>query len=98
MEISVLVEPSHSNGFRAMAPFHPEIAAEGPTEEAAIRTLHDQLCERLKLAKMVKVNVPTISDKPWMAAAGCLEHEPNQEAYRDAILEYRRQVDADASR
>ena len=98
MEISVLVEPSHSNGFRATAPFHPEIAAEGPTEEAAIRTLHDQLCERLKLAKMVKVIVPTISDKPWMSAAGCLMREPDLEAYREAILENRRQVDADANR
>ena len=98
MEISVLVEPTRSQGFRATAPSHPEIAAEGPTEEAAIRTLHDQLCERLKLAKMVKVNVPMISDKPWMSAAGCLEHEPDQEAYRETILEYRRQVDADASR
>lgn len=98
MEISVLVEPSQSNGFRATAPSHPDIVAEGTTEEAAIRTLRDQLCERLKLTKMVKVNVPTISDKPWMSAAGCLEQEPDQEAYREAILENRRQVDADASR
>ena len=98
MEITVLVEPSRSNGFRATAPAHPEIAAEGPTEDAAIRTLHDQLCERLKLAKMVKVNVPMISDKPWMSAAGCLEQEPDLEAYREAILQNRRQVDADANR
>ena len=98
MEISVLVEPSRSKGFRAVAPSYPEIAAEGLTEEAAIQTLKDQLCERLKLAKMVKVNVPMMSDKPWMAAAGCLKDEPDLDAYREAILEYRRQVDADASR
>ena len=98
MEIAVLVEPSRSKGFRAVAPSHPEFAAEGLTEEAAIQTLKDQLCERLKLTKMVKVNVPMISDKPWMAAAGCLEHEPNPEAYQAAILEYRCQVDADAIR
>lgn len=98
MEIAVLVEPSRSKGFRAMAPSHPEFAAEGLTEEAAIQTLKDQLCERLKLTKMVKVNVPMVSEKPWMAAVGCLEHEPNLEAYQAAILEYRCQVDADASR
>ena len=98
MEISILVEPGHSEGFRATAPLHPEIAAEGPTEDAAIQMLREQLCERLKRARMVTVNVPTKSDKPWMSAAGCLEHEPDHEAYEEAILEYRRQIDADANR
>ena len=98
MEISVLVEPSRTKGFRATAPSHPEVAAEGPTEDAAIQMLRDQLCERLKLAKMVKVEVPMLSDKPWMIAAGCLEQEPDLEAYQEAIHEYRRQVNADAIR
>lgn len=71
----------------------PEIVSEGATEEGAIRTLQTLLYERLKLAKMVKVNVPMMSDKPWMAAAGCLKDEPDLDAYREAIFEYRRQVD-----
>lgn len=93
MEISILVEPNSSQGFRATAPLHPELIADGPTEEAAIQQLRDQLCERLKLTKMVRVDIPTISDKPWMAAAGVLEHEPNQEDYDEAIREYRRQIE-----
>ena len=98
MEIAVLIEPSRTHGFRATAPTHPEVAAEGPTEEAAIQRLRDQLSERLKLARVVKVEVPVATDKPWMAAAGCLKDEPNQRAYWEAILEYRRQVDMDPNR
>lgn len=51
-----------------------------------------------KQARMVTVEIPVSADKPWMAAAGCLMDEPTLEAYRDAILEYRRQVDADSQR
>lgn len=92
MEISVLIEPSCSKGFRATAPSHPEITVEAATEAAAIEQLRDQLCERLKQAKMVTVDVPLISDKPWMAAAGCLADQPNLAAYQEAIAEYRRQA------
>lgn len=98
MEISILVEPNSSQGFRATAPLHPELTADGPTEEAAIQQLRDQLCERLKLTKIVKVDIPTKSDKPWMAAAGALEDEPDQEEYAQAIREYRRKIEADATR
>jgi Arc/MetJ-type ribon-helix-helix transcriptional regulator len=51
-----------------------------------------------KQARMVTVEIPNKADKPWMAAGGCLKDEPDQDAYRDAILEYRRQVDADSQR
>jgi hypothetical protein len=94
MEFSVLVEPTEPQGFRATALSFPEIFCEWATEEKAIRALQAQLCERLKLAKMVKVNVPMMLEKPWMAAAGCLQHEPELEAYQAAILENRRQADA----
>lgn len=47
---------------------------------------------------MVTVDIPVKADKPWMAAAGCLKDEPDLDAYWDAILEYRRQVDADPLR
>lgn len=98
MEIAVLVQPIRSNGFRAVAPSHPEIVGEGPTEDTAIQQLREQLCERLKLARLVKVDVPIRTDKPWMAAAGCLANEPDQKAYVKAIQEYRLQVEADSSR
>lgn len=81
MEISVLIEPGRSTGFRATAPSHPELAVEAATEAAAIQQLRDQLCERLKLVKMIKVNVPTMYDKPWIAAAGCqVQDRPEETA------------------
>lgn len=86
MQIAVLIEPNRPKAFRAIAPTHPDVSAEGPTEAAAIQSLSDQLSDRLKEARMVTVEIPVKADKPWMAAAGCLKDEPDQDAYRDAIL------------
>ena len=98
MQISVLVEPNRQHGFRATAPTYPDVTGEGPTEDAAVQTLSDRLSEKLKQARMVTVEIPVKADKPWMAAAGCLKDEPELDAYWDAILEHRRQVDADPLR
>ena len=98
MQIAVLVEPNRPQGFRATAPTHPGFTAEGPTEDAAVQMLRDQLGERLKQARMLTVEVPVKTERPWMAAAGCLKDQPDQAAYQDAILDYRRQVDADPNR
>ena len=98
MEIAVLVQPVRSNGFRAIAPSHPEFAGEGPTEDAAIQQLREQLCDRLKSARLVNVNVPIRTDRPWMAAAGCLANHPDQTAFVEAIQEYRLEVEADPHR
>lgn len=98
MQVAVLIEPNRPQGFRATAPTYPDVSAEGPTEDAAVQTLSDRLSEKLKQARMVTVEIPVKADKPWMAAAGCLKDEPDYEAYRDAILAYRRQVDADSQR
>ena len=98
MQIEVLIEPNPQQGFRATAPTHPDVTADGPTEDAAIQMLSERLSDRLKQARMVTVEIPVKADKPWMAAAGCLKDEPDQEAYRNAILEYRHQVDADSQR
>lgn len=98
MQVAVLIEPNRPQGFRATAPTYPDVTGEGPTEDAAVQTLSDRLSEKLKQARMVTVEIPVKADKPWMAAAGCLKDEPDLDAYWDAILEYRRQVDADPLR
>ena len=98
MQIAVLIEPNRPKGFRATAPTHPDVSAEGSTEAAAVQLLSDRLSDRLKEARMVTVEIPVKTDKPWMAAAGCLKDEPELDAYWEAILEYRRQVDADPQR
>ena len=98
MQIAVLIEPNRPKGFRATAPTHPDVSAEGSTVDAAVQLLSDRLSDRLKEARMVTVEIPVKTDKPWMAAAGCLKDEPELDAYSEAILEYRRQVDADPQR
>lgn len=98
MVISVLVRPDPENGFRATAPSHPEFSAEGPTEEAAVNLLRERMIEQLKQARLVRVEVPLESDKPWMAAAGVLANEPELEAYWDSIVKYRQEVNADPDR
>lgn len=98
MQVAVLIEPNRPQGFRATAPTYPDVSADGPTEDAAVQSLSDRLSEKLKQARMVTVEIPVKTDKPWMAAAGCLKDEPDLDAYWGAILEYRRQVDADPLR
>lgn len=98
MQIEILIEPNRQQGFRATAPTHPDVTADGPTEDAAVQMLSERLSDRLKKARMVTVEIPVKTDKPWMAAAGCLKDEPDLDAYWEAILEYRRQVDADPQR
>lgn len=98
MQVAVLIEPNRLQGFRATAPTYPDVSADGPTEDAAVQSLSARLSEKLKQARMVTVEIPVKTDKPWMAAAGCLKDEPDLDAYWDAILEYRRQVDADPQR
>ena len=75
-----------------------DVTAEGPTEDVAVQMLSERLSDRLKQARMVTVEIPVTADKPWMAAAGCLKDQPDQQAYQDAILVYRRQIDADPTR
>ena len=98
MRIAVLIEPNHPQGFRATAPTHPDVTAEGPTEDAAVQSLSVRLIEKPKQARIVTVEIPVKTDKPWMAAAGCMKDEPDQEAYWVAIFGHRRQVDADSTR
>ena len=69
-----------------------------PEEQAFAEEWIDGEQTASEQARMVTVEIPVSADKPCMAAAGCLKDEPNLEAYRDAILEYRRQVDADPQR
>ena len=61
-------------------------------------SMNDRLSEKQMQARLVTVEIPAKTDKPWMAAVGCLKSEPEVDAYWDAILEYRRQVDADPLR
>ena len=94
MEIPVLIEPVPGSGFRATggAPF--ALTAEGPTREEALRNLRSLVEGRLgNGAEVVSLKVP--AEHPWAEFAGTLRDEPLLDEWKQAMRDYRRQIDED---
>jgi hypothetical protein len=93
MEIPVLVEPI-PGGYRAKAGEPLALAAEGATADEAIRALQAMIAQRLASgARIVSMTVP--EEHPWLKFAGTLKDDPLLEEYKQAIADYRRQIDDD---
>ena len=94
MNIPVLIEPLGPQRFRATV---FALSAEGGTEDEAIQRVRDELTTRLSAgARIDAIRVPISgTDGELPSAAGILKDNPLYDEWREAIAEYRRQVDAE---
>lgn len=95
MSVPVIVEPIAGNGYRAIGAggLSVGLAAEGATAGEAMDRLAELVQSRLAAgATLAELSVGA-GAAPWKADAGYLRDNPQYEAWREAIDEYRRQLD-----
>jgi len=97
MQIPVIIEPTSSGQFRAqgLPPF--TAVAEGPTSDAALAKLRENLAKEFQGGKrLVMLEVPGVEVNPWIAMTGWLKDDPYFDEWQAAIEENRRQSDLEA--
>jgi hypothetical protein len=97
MEVPFIIEPVAGNGYRATGAggLSVGLTAAGATAAEAIDRLADQVRIRVNAgAKLAELSVAA-SVAPWMQDAGYLQDDPLYEPWREAMDEYRRQLDED---
>jgi hypothetical protein len=95
VEIPVLIEPVVGNGYRASGSSPFPFTVEGSTEEEALRKLHDLIDARLAAGAQVVPLLVSSAEHPWAPFAGKLRNDPMLEAWKQAMADYRRQVEED---
>ena len=97
MEVLVIIEPVTGNGYRVTGAggLSVGLTAEGATAEEAIDRVAGQIQSRLHAgAKLAELSVATDA-APWKQDAGYLHDDPLDQPWREAMEEYRRQLDED---
>jgi hypothetical protein len=96
MHIPVLIEPVAGNGFRARSVEPFALSGEGPTREAALARLKEQLQARLKSgAEIVGLEVPTTKN-PWLRMAGMYNPDDSEvQEWIEEMKRYREEVEQD---
>lgn len=99
MQIPVLVEPTANEGFRATAGPPLPLSAEGATPDEALRNLRAVMDQQLKNGKqLMSVDFP-VTENPWLAMAGIFDpNDPLIQQWKEAMAEYRLEVEADPDR
>jgi hypothetical protein len=95
--VSVIIEPISGSGYRAIgaAGLSVGLSAEGATAAEAVGRLANLIQSRLHAgARMTELSFG-LGAAPWTEDAGYLQDSPLYQPWRDAIEEYRRQVDLD---
>ena len=95
MQIPVLVEPIDGKGYRARGGEPLPLVAEGPTREAALAKLREQLQARLKGgAEVVSLDLNDASH-PLAEFVGMFKDDPLVEDWKKSMADYRHQIDQD---
>jgi hypothetical protein len=90
MQITVLIEPTPGDGFRARSAEPLAASAEGATRDEAIGRLRDELVSRLAHgAEILAIDLPA-TPHPWLPFAGTLAGDPLLADWSAAIAEHRR--------
>jgi hypothetical protein len=93
MQIPVLIEPIAGNGYRARGMEPLALTAEGPTREAALARLQEQLYARLRNgAEIVPLEVVG-GPHPLAEFIGMFREDPRIEDWKKAMAAYRRKID-----
>ena len=96
MQISVLVEPTSENRFRASSGDPLKLEAEAATREEALQELRDLVQRRVAAgAQVVTLDIGK-SDHPLASFAGMLKGDPLLEPWKRAMAEYRSERDNEA--
>jgi hypothetical protein len=98
MEVPVIVEQVHGNGFRARVSMPEPLSIEGPSRDAVITGMQSLLQDRLSKVEVVRLNIATGEDNPWLAVAGMWKNNPEALEAEEFSRQYRQQVDADPER
>ncbi len=95
MKISVLVEPLNGKGFRATGGQPVPVTVEGATREEALSKLKSEVQARLKAgAELLELEIGP-EEYPFLKYAGMFKDDPMFDEWKQAIEEYRDQVDKD---
>jgi hypothetical protein len=97
VEVPVIVEPVAGNAYRVTGAggLSVGLTAEGATVAQAIGRLAEQVRTRVRAgAKLTEVDLAAGS-APWTQDAAYLHDEPLFEPWREAMEEYRRELDED---
>ncbi len=93
MQIPVLIECIEDDGFRARASEPLALVAEGPTREAALAKLKEQLQARLRAgAEIVPLDLAP-EPHPLAEFAGMFKGDPMFQEVLDIMAENRRKID-----
>jgi hypothetical protein len=93
VQIPVLIEPIAGNGYRARGGEPLALTAEGPTREAALAKLKEQLQTRLRNgAEVVPLDVCP-EPHPLAEFVGMFKDDPLLDPWKQAMADYRRRID-----
>jgi hypothetical protein len=99
MEIPVVIEKVHGNGFRARVSMPDSLSIEGPSREAVLSGMKALLQEKLAELEVVRLDVSVPGERnPWLAVAGMWKDDPDALEAEEYSRQYRQQVDADPER
>ncbi len=94
MQIPILIEAIAGNGYRARGGEPLPLSAEGPTREAALAKLKEQLQDRLRDAEIVPLEL-AIEPHPLAEFAGMFRDDPDFQKVLDIMAANRRKMDQD---
>ena len=98
MKIPVLVQSENGNGFRAEILPSETFFAEGSTAEDAMEKLRGKIQARIDQGAELACLEFAEKENPWLQLIGVYKDDPYLADYKQAIAEYRRQVDEDPDR
>ena len=99
MDIPVLVDPLPGGRYLARCNEPINLSADGESFDAAVLKLQGVLTERLSAgSRLTVIQVPSVPPPTPPTFAGILKDNPLYDEWREAMAEYRRQVDADEDR
>lgn len=98
MKIPVLVQSENGNGFRAEILSAHTLSAEGATVEVALENLRGKIQDRLDHGARIATLEVAESQNPWLQLIGVYKDDPYLDEYKQAIADYRKQIDEDPDR
>ena len=93
MQIPVLIEPVAGNGYRARGGEPFALTAEGPTREAALARLKEQLRARLEGGAEIVCLELGPQPHPLADFVGIFKDDPMLDEWKQAMASYRRKID-----